>query len=59
MLTWKEHLSKMIRPENNKLSFLEWVRNNTGNTVNGYTNHLWNGVTCLEIVVEVFCTSFH
>ena len=35
--------------ENNKLSFLEWVRNNAGNTVNGYTNHLWNGVTCLEM----------
>lgn len=35
--------------ESNKLSFLEWVRNNAGNYVNGYTNHLWNGVTCLEM----------
>lgn len=35
--------------EYNKLSFLEWVRNNKGNTVNGYTNHLWNGITCLEM----------
>jgi dTDP-4-dehydrorhamnose reductase len=35
--------------EHNKLSFLEWVRSNEGNTVNGYTNHLWNGITCLEM----------
>jgi dTDP-4-dehydrorhamnose reductase len=35
--------------EYNKLSFLEWVRSEKGNTINGYTNHLWNGVTCLEM----------
>lgn len=33
----------------NKLSFLEWVRSNVNSTVNGYSNHLWNGVTCLEM----------
>jgi dTDP-4-dehydrorhamnose reductase len=31
----------------NKKSFLEWVRNSQG-TVNGWTNHYWNGITCLE-----------
>lgn len=42
--------SSIIGEENlNKLSFLEWVRSNKGNTVNGYTNHLWNGITCLEM----------
>ena len=43
----------------NKLSFLEWVRSNKGNTVNGYTNHLWNGVTCLEMckIIDEIITS--
>ena len=31
-----------------KLSFIEWVKSNSGKTVNGYTNHIWNGITCLE-----------
>ncbi len=29
-------------------SLVEWVKSNKNNTVNGYTNHLWNGVTCLQ-----------
>jgi dTDP-4-dehydrorhamnose reductase len=33
----------------NKLSLLEWVKSNKGKEINGYTNHLWNGVTCLEL----------
>lgn len=33
----------------NKKSLLEWVRSNKGNTIDGYDNHLWNGVTCLEL----------
>lgn len=35
--------------KNNKKSFLEWVRSNKGKTIDGYENHLWNGVTCLEL----------
>jgi dTDP-4-dehydrorhamnose reductase len=31
----------------NKKSFLEWVRNSQG-AVNGWTNHYWNGITCLQ-----------
>jgi dTDP-4-dehydrorhamnose reductase len=34
----------------NKKSLLQWVLSNTGKEINGYTNHLWNGVTCLELV---------
>lgn len=30
-------------------SLIEWVKANNGNTVDGYTNHTWNGVTCLEL----------
>lgn len=39
-----------------KKSLLEWVRSNKGGTISGYTNHLWNGVTCLtlsEIILEI------
>lgn len=27
------------------VSLLEWVRQQNGKTINGYTNHLWNGIT--------------
>jgi dTDP-4-dehydrorhamnose reductase len=33
----------------NKKSLLEWVISNKGKTIEGYENHLWNGVTCLEL----------
>jgi dTDP-4-dehydrorhamnose reductase len=32
----------------NYLSLLEWVKNNKNKEVNGYTNHYWNGITCLQ-----------
>lgn len=31
-----------------KTGLLEWCKSNRGKTVNGYTNHYWNGITCLE-----------
>ena len=33
----------------NKLSLLEWVKSNKGGEVNGFKNHLWNGLTCLQL----------
>jgi len=33
----------------NKLSLLEWVRSNANGEINGFDNHFWNGVTCLEL----------
>ena len=33
---------------NNKY-LLEWVISNKGKVIEGYENHLWNGVTCLEL----------
>lgn len=33
----------------NKKSLLEWVISNKGGKVNGYTNYLWNGCSCLEL----------
>ena len=29
-------------------SLLEWVKSNNGKKVLGYTNHVWNGITCLQ-----------
>lgn len=33
----------------NKKSLLEWVRSQNGKIINGYENHYWNGVTCLQL----------
>jgi dTDP-4-dehydrorhamnose reductase len=33
----------------NKVSLLEWVISNKGKEINGYTNHFWNGITCLQL----------
>ena len=32
-----------------KKSLLEWVKSNDGKEINGYTDHIWNGVTCLQL----------
>lgn len=29
-------------------SLVEWIKSSSGKTVNGFTDHKWNGVTCLE-----------
>ena len=30
-------------------SLLEWLKSNKSGMVNGFTNHYWNGVTCLQL----------
>ena len=32
-----------------KKSLIEWVKSNANREINGYTNHYWNGVTCLTL----------
>jgi dTDP-4-dehydrorhamnose reductase len=32
----------------NKKSLLEFVIKNEGNTIQGWDNHMWNGITCLQ-----------
>lgn len=32
-----------------KKSLIEWVKSQKNYTINGYTNHYWNGVTCFEL----------
>jgi len=34
-------------------SLIEWVKSQEGNTINGYINHQWNGLTCYQ-VAKVF-----
>jgi len=33
---------------NNKRSLLEWVRSMANKQINGFNNHIWNGITCLQ-----------
>ena len=33
---------------NNSRSLLEWVKSNKNKEILGYTNHMWNGITCLQ-----------
>lgn len=43
--------TSIIGPEKNSArSLLGWVFSQKGKTVNGFTNHLWNGVTTLQLV---------
>ena len=32
-------------------SLVEWIKSERGNTVFGFTNHYWNGVTCLQFSI--------
>lgn len=42
--------TSIIGEENkNKYSLLEWVKKNKNKEINGYDNHYWNGVTCLQL----------
>ena len=38
----------------NKRSLLEWVKLNENGKINGYSNHLWNGITCLQLSKILF-----
>jgi dTDP-4-dehydrorhamnose reductase len=37
----------------NKKSLIEWVKTHHNTTINGYLNHFWNGVTCLELAKHI------
>jgi dTDP-4-dehydrorhamnose reductase len=39
---------------NNKRSLLEWVKSNKGKEINGFVNHFWNGVTCLQLAKIIY-----
>jgi dTDP-4-dehydrorhamnose reductase len=33
----------------NKRSLVEWIKLNQNKIINGYVNHFWNGLTCLQL----------
>lgn len=37
----------------NKKSLLEWAKSKKSTSVNGFINHFWNGVTCLELSKQI------
>lgn len=43
--------TSIIGPEwgGNKRSLVEWVLSQRGKEINGFTNHMWNGLTTLEL----------
>lgn len=38
---------------NNKLSLIEWCKSMKDREIDGYSNHFWNGVTCLELCKQI------
>lgn len=40
--------TSIIGENKNGISLVEWIKNNKGKKVYGYTNHYWNGITCLQ-----------
>jgi dTDP-4-dehydrorhamnose reductase len=36
-----------------KKSLIEWIKSNKDGEINGYTNHYWNGVTCLTLATFI------
>lgn len=51
--------TSIIGEENNQSrSLLEWAKSQAGKEVNGFTNHLWNGVTTLYLaeIIETILT---
>lgn len=45
--------------QQSKKSLLEWVKSQQNQTINGFVNHKWNGVTCLELakIIDVIITN--
>jgi dTDP-4-dehydrorhamnose reductase len=41
--------TSIIGEDSHGLSLLGWARQQAGKQINGFTNHLWNGLTCLEL----------
>lgn len=49
--------TSIIGEENSKryvYNLLEWTRQQCGTTIKGYRNHLWNGVTCVELARIIY-----
>jgi len=56
--------TSIIGPEwgGNKRSLIEWFLSEKGKTTNGYTNHIWNGLTTLEfstMICDIMLRDLH
>ena len=38
----------------NKRSLVEWVKSNRNGEINGYMDHYWNGITCLQLAKIIY-----
>ena len=38
----------------NSRSLINWIKSNKNKIVNGYVNHFWNGITCLEYAKFIY-----
>jgi methylation protein EvaC len=45
--------TSIIGDDGEGISLMGWVLKNRSKTINGYTNHFWNGVTCLQYAKEI------
>ena len=41
--------TSIIGEEVNQRSLIEWIKLQAGKNADGYLNHIWNGLTCLEL----------
>ena len=43
----------------NKVSLVEWFKSKRDDQADGYNNHLWNGVTCLQLakIIDIIITN--
>lgn len=47
--------TSIIGEDKTGLSLLGWARQNAGKEIDGYVNHYWNGLTCLELCKYIDC----
>ena len=52
-LTTNIRTSIIGEEDTSKYSLLEWVKSNRDGKINGFLNHYWNGVTCLELAKQI------
>lgn len=50
----------IIGEESNGRSLVEWVLRNENDIIPGYTNCMWNGITCLELAsfINLMCNTY-
>lgn len=47
--------TSIIGENTSGISLVEWIKSNKNKSINGYTNHIWNGITCLQYAKIIDC----